>query len=243
MMKPMILIWILMLPVLAAAQEVNELRPVSVIKENGVKTRAIGPAGGSKARAVCSFDREGKLTLWMLTDNETGKRPQARITYRYDDKGHPASALEVDGRDSLHTVYEYNAAGRLTRKVVRLPDSTIAEMMEYAYDPYIEVASTFWGDEEVYRKDTSVYDASGHSVRFSGTDLRDSTSTRTWSYAFEKELDAAGRLRRKRTRSEGKVISVEEFVYDKRGLLLSKETTHSMMGGFKTKELYTYTFY
>ncbi|GAA4317590.1 hypothetical protein [Flaviaesturariibacter amylovorans] len=241
MNRNLLILFCLLLTLRSTGQDDDIQRPDD-IRANRVRTRTTLLGGGSRSTIVSSFDRAGRLTRWVLTDNETGKNPQVTIVYRYDSSGKAVAATSISTTDTLHSAYEYGSDQQLRRKITRFPNGTLQELSEFTYNPKFELVSRYWDNGEVYRQDSSFYDAQGRVARYSGVDESD-TLVRNWNYLLEHETDASGRLLRQVTRSEGKIILVEDFGYDARGLLLFKESTHSMMGGFKSREQYTYTFY
>jgi hypothetical protein len=223
-------------------QQLDNYQSKSVIREHSVSMRTMRFDGGTRSSVICHYDPDGRLVTWTLTDNETGKKPQAIIHYNYDAQGNPVSATEIADEDSVSIAFEY-ADGKLARRISRFSNGSLKEQIEYSYSPYREVQSFYWGDNEVYRKQTSVHDEKGNIIKFSGFDLSDSTSSGKWNYIYENELDAGGKLIRRTNKSGDKVLSVKEYFYNKKGLLVSISTRHSIVGGFKSEEKFYYAFY
>jgi hypothetical protein len=224
------------------SQQLDKYQNETIVKRHRIKSRTIQFEGGTKSAIICDFDQDGRLMKWILTDNETGEIPQATIRYKYNSKAKPFSAIETFDQDSVTQYFEYAADGKLAKKISKFSKGNLKGQTAYLYSPYTEVTSLYWGDDEVYRKETSVYDEKGYSIKFSGFDLSDSTS-QTWNYTFENEFDGSGNLVKKTTTSEGKEISIEEYNYDKAGLLRWITTIHTLVGGFKSKDKFSYTFY
>lgn len=234
----------LLLSFISYSQRMDKYQDESTIKKHKIKSRTIQFDGGTKSAVVCNFDKDGRLIQWVLTDNETGKIPQATITYNYNPMGKPLSAKETFGQDSVIIQYEYAANGKPVRKISKYSNGSLKEKTEYSYSPYTEATSLYWGNDEVYRKHTSEHDEKGNTIKFSGYDLSDtSAATRNWLYRIENEYDSDGKLLKSTRKSKEKLISIEEYAYNKRGLLISITTSHSIVGGFKSEEKFRYTFY
>jgi len=227
---------------LASAQEYrdNELQPDSVYKANKVRIRTgVHPRSHSKSKEIYVFDREGRPVTFILTDNETGKLPQEKFVYTYNDKGILSS--ETDSlywrdlcRVSVSELF-YAENGPLIRQTVKNHGRLVSE--KYFYPSERKVTEKLYQHDTVYREQTTIYDVQGKQVRFYGREYGDpnakpqvtmfngkpftytpSTSNMVWDYAFVNTYDQSGNLLIQERFENGQQKGKTNYIMGRHGL-------------------------
>jgi len=198
-------------------------QPDSIYRINAVKKRIVSFGGSSKAALIFNYDKQGKLTDYGLTDNETGKLYQFKTTYHYDAAGKIKTDVELvgDSNNNKHSIYNYNAKGQLVSKYTFDNYENLIEKNSITYDPLTET-QTFLNADTIYRQQTAVYE-DGYIfayTRFYGYEYEDGKKG-NWNYRFKNYLDKDNRIVR-RDDSLWKPLKIIEYWYSKKGLLLKK---------------------
>ncbi|WP_143773944.1 hypothetical protein [Niastella vici] len=188
-----------------------------------MKRRIVSFGGGTKAALIYSYDKQGRLTDYGLTDNETGKRFQLKILYNYDSTGKINTDVEIDEDSSYnkHSIYNYNTSGQLVSKYTFDNAETLVEKDTVTYDPLNET-ETFFHADTIYRQQTAVYE-DGYIfayTRFYGYEYEDGKKE-TWKYEFKNYLDMKKRIVQ-RDNSLTKPSLIVEYSYAKNGLLIKR---------------------
>ncbi|HEY4326019.1 MAG TPA: hypothetical protein VGN20_18660 [Mucilaginibacter sp.] len=226
------------------AQDQDSIQPDSVYVKYKISSRADSYKGSpSKSKQIFLFDRSGRYSGFILTDNETGKTPQMKMIYTYNAKGILASENDTSYRGSNYTVKNaeifYAEDGTLLKKVVKNEGRIVSEISYYPVEN--KKVETLYRKGSVYRTQTSFYDNHNKEIRFTGTELGDKDAVprvielngkkytipaqnkdEQWDYNFENIYDDAGRLVSKKRLIDGKVQDEIVYKYDERGLMTEK---------------------
>jgi len=198
-------------------------QPDSIYRINAVKKRTVFFSKGTKAAMVYNYDKQGRLTDYGLTDNETGKLYQFKTIYSYNADGKIKTDVEFcdEGISCKHSAYNYNASRQLVSKYTFDNNETLIEKDTISYGPLTET-ETFLEADTIIRQQTAVYE-DGYLfayTRFYGYEYRDGKKE-TWDYRFKNYFDKDNRIVR-RDDSLWRPLKIIEYEYTKQGLLLKK---------------------
>jgi hypothetical protein len=226
------------------AQNKDSLQPDSVYAKFKIKSRAsYYPGSPSKSREIFLFDRTGRYSGFILTDNETGKKPQLKMIYTYDNKGILTSENDTSYRGDMFAIknaeFYYFPNGTVSKKVIKRDGMVESEISYYPAENM--ETEKLYRNGVVYREQTSYYDTNNKKIRFSGTELGDKNAVARvvvvngkqftipannkdtqWDYKFENSYDIANRLVSQKRLVDGKLQDEEFYNYDDQGLITEK---------------------
>jgi hypothetical protein len=246
--------------VVAFAQNADTVQPDSLYRKYKVAARATIHAGSlSKASEVFIFNPEGMYSGFVLTDNQTGKLPQLKMIYQYNNKGvliaENDTSYSGDNYQAKKAELSYNPDGVLVKKVFKAGDE-IEDETEY-YPTEMKETENLYRSAKVYRIQTTWYDTHHKKIRFAGVEYADKnaqpkifvlngktytikpqTRDENWDYAFNNSYDKPGNLIKQQRFVDGKQQDETDYSYDDRGLLIGEQDSYS-----RATIKFKYTYY
>lgn len=167
---------ILLLGTPVFAQNRDTVQPDSLYRKYNIRSRkTVYENSASKAAEIFLFDRQGRYSGFILTDNETGKTPQMTMHYQYNNAGVISAENDTSFRGNQYAVkvaeFSYSTAGELLKKVLKNGGNIISET-SYNNDEHSETEKLY-RNGNVYREQTSFYDEHHKKIRFTGTEPAD----------------------------------------------------------------------
>jgi|GEM_PF-7097634 len=239
------------------AQDMDTVQPDSLYKKYNIHYRTSQQGDVSKAKQIFVFDKLGRNTGFIITDNATGKWPQMVMTYEYDANGRLVAEQDTafyrNGKSIKEVRFSFDTNGNLIKKTSSL-NGAIESETEYSKAENKETESLYrYGG--VYRVQTTYYDGHHKKIRFTGTEKGDAEAKpRTielygkkvtippankdeqWDYIFKNSYDKQGNLTSQQRLVNNKVQNETLFTYDDRGLLIrTKQSDHEDAEVFEYK--------
>lgn len=240
-------------------QNTDTVQPDSLYRKYKIHSRSSYYEGSvSKSKEIFVFDKEGRYTGFILTDNETGNKLQMKMIYQFNDKG----ILLAENDTSFSSGHEikkaemlYAVTGELIKKTIKSQAGISSEII---YSP-LEMKQTenLYRRGSIYRTQTTYYDKHHKKVRFTGTELADQNvqpkvfevngkqytinpqmKDEKWDYIYNNTYDDKGNLVKQQRIADGKIQDETTFFYDATGLL--KEQNESKISQHIKFE---YTYY
>jgi len=246
----------------AFSQERDIYQKDSVMKSNNIKSKIRYPENTiSKARQIYYFDKQGKLTDYVLTDNAVDDKIQLKISYVYDSTPRIIKAIDSSFGSQKTIVritdYSYDSIGNYTaiQYDIKNKKKLISDII-FISDSCKESNRLYNDKGEIDREDISYFEKPNYTYKFAGYEKDNGSpksytfngkkykivSEDSWTYIFENKYDSLGRIF-ERKRFVGSILKDKSiYKYDSSGLLIEKMTLSYSESGFESreKELYSY---
>ncbi|PTQ95570.1 YD repeat-containing protein [Mucilaginibacter yixingensis] len=230
------------------AQNMDTVQPDSLYKKYNIHYRTSQQGYISKAKQIFVFDKAGRVTGFVVTDNATGKWPQMVMAYEYDTNGRLLAEHDTsfyrNGKSIKEVKLTFDAEGSLIKKT-SYRNGDITSEIQYSQKENKETESLYRYDA-IYRVQTTYYDEHHKKIRFTGTEKADTAAKpRTielygkkvtispankdeqWDYIFKNSYDRQGNLISQQRLVNNKLQDETTFTYDDRGLLIrTKQSDH-----------------
>jgi antitoxin component YwqK of YwqJK toxin-antitoxin module len=233
----------------AHTQDKDSIQPDSLYRKYNIHYRTSHEGSSTKSNDIFVFDRSGKYAAFILTDNETGKIPQLVMAYEYNAKNQLSAEHDTSffsgTADIKNAKLTYSDNGELTKKSILKNGHIVSEI---AYFPAEKrETESLYRSGKIYREQTTYYDEHNKKIRFTGTEKGDADAKpriievngrkftipaankdERWDYIFKNSYDSLGNLVGQKRLVDNAVQDEAVFLYDSRGLLISKkQSNHS----------------
>jgi hypothetical protein len=224
------------------SQELDIIQNDSLYFKNKVTMRTMYSINGSdlQKELVTFYNQIGQKTKQFWYRN--GEKDFHNVeTFYYSNKGNLTSIIDSnqDGVIEITTI-NYDKKNNLLNRITLNKNDTIDFQI---YPNQKTLIKCWYMGGKPYRVDTTIYETTSAEIEYFGLDkLHDCNKPFKWHYYYKNEFDKKGNLIKASGKLQKPFKSFGEYMYNKKGLLINKQTIIYNGNKSKTRMQYYFTY-